>query len=358
MKYYKMLTLFFFSVLIGACSGEKKNTQDSEESVETVLPEDANEVTVMELKEADFFHELISNGKLSARRSADLRFESNEEIASIYVKNGQRVRKGQKLAELTPFRLGNKLSQATDALERAKLELQDVLIGQGYLLADTSKVPQETMRLIRVKSGYDQALVQYQLAAYEQEKAVLLAPFDGIVANLFTKEHNNTSASDIFCTLIDPGSLEASFTVLESELSLIKTGDKVQVTPYATPDVKVDGRITEVNPVVDENGMVQLKAAVSEKSNLFEGMNVRVSIQRVVPRQLIVPKEAVVLRSGKQVVFTLVNDKAYWNYVQTALENAAYYTVVEGLKPGDTVITSGNINLAHEAPVTIITIND
>lgn len=358
MGYYKMLTFLFLSGLCLSCGGEKKDSSEAEGSVETALPEDKNEVTVMTLNETDFYHELISNGKLSARRSADLRFESSEEIATVYVKNGERVRKGQKLAELTTFRLGNKMALAKDAMERAKLELQDQLIGQGYMLADSAKVPKETMRLVRVKSGYDQALANYELAAYEEEKAVLIAPFDGIVANLFTKEHNSSSTSDIFCTIIDPGSLESSFTVLESELPLIRIGDKVEVMPYAAPGTKTDGRITEINPVVDTNGMVQVKAAVSGSSNLFEGMNVRVSIQRLVGKQLVVPKEAVVLRSGKQVVFTLVDEKAYWNYAQTGLENAGYYTVIEGLKPGDIVITSGNINLAHEAPVTIVASGD
>ena len=61
-----------------------------------------------------------------------------------------------------------------------------------------------------------------------------------------------------------------------------------------------------------------------------------------------------VLRSGKQVVFTLVNGKAHWNYVRTGLENADSYTIVEGLKAGDRVITTGNLNLAHEASVTVV----
>lgn len=354
MKYYNLLALLLLSGMIMGCGGEKKDAGTDEESIETVLPDETNEVTVMALEEGNFYHELISNGKLSARKHVDLRFESAEPIAAIYVKNGDKVIKGQKLASLSTFRLINKLDLAKDALERAKLELQDVLIGQGYMLADSAKVPEATMQLVRTKSGYDQALVQYELASYEEEKAVLVAPFNGIVANLFAKEQNTSSLSEVFCTIIDPGSLEASFTILESELPLVKTGDKVEVTPYAAPDTKAEGRITEINPIVDDNGMVQIKAAVGEKSNLFEGMNVRVSIQRTVPKQLVVPKEAVVLRSGKQVVFTLVNGKAYWNYAQTGLENAGHYTVIDGIKAGDKVITSGNINLAHEAPVSVI----
>ena len=83
-------------------------------------------------------------------------------------------------------------------------------------------------------------------------------------------------------------------------------------------------------------------------------MNVRVSVQRSLGKQLVVPKTAVVLRSGKQVVFTLVDGHAYWNYVRAGLETADSYTLLEGLKEGDGVITSGNINLAHESPVKVI----
>lgn len=355
MKYYKLLTLLLFAGLV-ACGG--KESASDEDSIETSLPEESNEVTVVTLQETDFHHELVSNGKLSARRFADLRFESAEPIATIYVKNGERVSKGQKLAELSTFRLSNKTSQAKDALERARLELQDMLIGQGYMLDDSAKVPPATLQLVRVKSGYDNALIQYELAKYEEQHAVLTAPFDGTVANLFAKEFNTASTSEVFCSIIDSRSLEASFTVLESELPLIRTGDKVEVTPYAAPDSKTEGRITEVNPIVDANGMVQVKAAVTDKGNLFEGMNVRVSVQRSVNKQLVVPKTSLVLRSSKQVIFTLVDGKAYWNYVQTGLENANYYTVTEGLKAGDIVITSGNINLAHEAPVTVISGKD
>lgn len=340
---------------MAACTGEKEE-KGAEESVETALPDATNEVTVMELKATEFNHELISNGKLSARNFVDLKFESAEPIAKIYVKNGDRVAKGQKLAELSTFRLANKAAQAKDALERAKLELQDVLIGQGYKLEDSTKVPPATLQLVRVKSGYDQALISWQLAEYELHKAVLTAPFDGVVANLFAKEFNTASTSDIFCSIVDPRSLEAAFTVLESELPLIKAGDRVEVTPFALSDVTADGRISEINPLVDKDGMVQVKAAVNGNGKLFEGMNVRVSIHRSLGKQLVVPKSAVVLRSGKQVVFVLdsTKTKANWVYVQTGLENTDSYTIVDGLQEMDTVITSGTINLAHEAPVRIM----
>lgn len=353
MKYYNLFIILFLAGMV-ACSGEKKEGDTQEESVETVLPDEANEVTVMTLAPTDFNHELVSNGKLSAHHFVDLKFESAEPIAVIHVKNGDRVTKGQKLAELSLFRLNNKLAQTKSSLDNAELELQDVLIGQGYRWEDSAKVPAATMQLAKVKSGYNQALAQHQLAEYELKNAVLTAPFDGVVANLFSKQYNTASTAETFCSIIDNRSLEADFTVLESELPLIKNGDRVEVAPFAIPDVKTEGRISEINPLVNADGMVKVKAAVGDNGKLFEGMNVRVSIHRSLGKQLVVPKEAVVLRSGKQVVFTLTDDKAYWNYVHTGLENASSYTIVDGLKEGDIVITSGNINLAHEAPVKVI----
>jgi RND family efflux transporter MFP subunit len=356
MSWIERLFLLLAVAGITACGGAKEGGDD-EETVETLLPDASSVVTVMTLHPSDFHQELISNGKLNATQLADLRFESAEPIAAIFVKNGDRVAKGQKLAELTSFRLSNKTAQAKDALDKASLELQDVLIGQGYAPADSAKTPPEIMQLARTRSGYSQALSQYQLAVYEEEHATLTAPFDGIVANLFAKTFNPASTSEVFCTIIDVRTMEASFTVLESELSLIKTGDKVVVAPFfALPEGVTEGRVSEINPIVDANGMVKVKAVVANRGGLFEGMNVRVSASTTPNNQtgaLVVPKEAVVIRSGKQVVFTLVDGKAYWNYVQTGLENASSYIITEGLKDGDVVITSGNINLAHESTVSV-----
>jgi len=106
--------------------------------------------------------------------------------------------------------------------------------------------------------------------------------------------------------------------------------------------------------MVDDNGMVKVWASVDGGGGLIDGMNVRISVKRAIDKALVIPKSAVVLRSGRQVVFTLDGNKAMWNYITTGLENLSEYTVTDGLTPGMKVITSGNVNLAHESPVRII----
>ena len=342
--------LLLLCVTVGACTDTEKEA-GKEDNVSTVLLDEKNDVSVMTLKRQTFSHELVSNGKIVARNKVDLRFESSEIVEKIYVKNGDVVRKGQKLAELDKFNLHNQLLQAADALERAKLELQDVLIGQGYAIDEFDNVPPDVMKLAKVKSGYEQNLAIYELAEFELKQAVLTAPFDGIVANLFGKQYNLPDNSEPFCRILSSESMEVSFKILESELPLLHRGDRVEILPFSSAKPS-SGSITEINPLVDENGMVGVKASIASGSGLFDGMNVRVSVKRTVPDQFVVPKTAVVLRSGKPVMFTYKDGKALWNYVQTGMENMTEYTISgEELEEGMQVIVSGNMNLAHETPV-------
>lgn len=336
-----------------SCGGEKEKIDD--EGVETALVAEPNEVNVSVLTKRDFNHELISNGKVAASRMADLRFEAAAPVQKIYVKNGDRVRRGDKIAELDRFKLRNRLKQSKDEHERAYLDLQDVLIGQGFAPDDTLHIPKKVLSLAKTKSGYERTKIQYDLAKYEYEQAELIAPFDGVVANLFVKEMNQPKAGDPFCRIIGSDGLEVEFQVLESELPLLRKGNIVEIAPYAIREKSVEGRVSEINPLVDATGMVKVKASVSAGAGLFEGMNVKVKVQRALGEALVVPKEAVVLRTGRKVMFKLINAKAYWVYVETGMENSDSFTIMENkdLGQGDTIIVSGNINLAHESPVIV-----
>ena len=345
--FYLFLCLFLLS-----CSSKKD--KNNEGNVQTVLPDEVSEVRAMRLELSDFYLELIANGVVSAQNKADLRFQLSENIAAIYVKNGDRIVKGQKIAMLDQFKLQNALTQAKDNLERAKLDLQDVLIGQGYSLSDTAKIPTDVMRLAKVKSSYDNSANQYAFAAYNLKNSTLYAPFDGIVANLFSKVYNLPDGSKPFCTIIDNLHPEVDFKVLENELPYLRVGNKVRVSPFSANDYICDGQITEINPSVDANGMVIVKASINNpKNQLYDGMNVKIQLQRSLGRQLVIPKEALVLRTNRKVVFTLKNEHAQWVYVQTGLENSTGYVVTEGLNAGDSVIYEGNINLADQTPVKI-----
>lgn len=343
--------IFLFSLLAcAACSGSKDPNADDDAKRAAIAPADnVAEVTAMELQPSIFSHEIVSNGRLAARERVDVNFQSSGVIAEIYVKNGQHVAKGQKIASLDAYRLKNQLEKDRNSVASARLEMQDIIIGQGYDPEHLDLVPADVLRLARLKSGLEQAELALNATRRDLDDATLTAPISGTIANLTTKPHNLTS-SDPICRIINDGGMDVQFSVMESELPMVKTGDVVAVTPFSGGATR-QGRVAEINPMVDENGMVKVWASVAGGKGLIDGMNVRVRVKRVAENALVVPKTAVVLRSGRQVVFTLENGKAVWNYVSTGLENLNEYTITEGLKPGMKVITSGNINLAHESPV-------
>lgn len=349
----KLTILLSAFCLAWACSSDKE--EKKEENVQQILPETPTEVTVETLKTKTFSSEIVSNGQLTSSNIAELRFQSAEPIAKVYVHNGQLVNKGQKIAELQSFSYENKLRQAKDDIERTKLDLQDILIGQGYKLKDTASVPDDVMELASVKSGYSRALSQYKMVEYDNHRMVLVAPISGVVANIKDTKNTIANTAEPFCSIVDMNAMEVSFSVLENEFGVIKIGDKVKITPYAMSDTQMQGKITEINPWVGKDGMVAVKASISYNPKMVEGMNVKVSIFRSLDKQWVVPKTAVVLRTGKPVVFAYKDGKALWNYVTTGLENATEYTITsETLNEGDVIITTGNVNLAHESPVTVV----
>ena len=354
MKHLCFFCLIFLSLL--SCSSKKDSADEG--SVSTVLPEEIAEVRAMRLELTDFPDERIANGIVSARNKADLRFQLSENISAIYVKNGDRVTRGQKIAMLDQFKLQNAFSLTQDNLERAKLDLQDVLIGLGYSLSDSARIPDEVMQLAKVKSNYNNSVNQFELAKYNLNNSILYAPFDGVVANLFSKVYNLPDGSQPFCTIIDNLHPEIDFKVLESELLYLRVGDKIQAVPFSAEDYSCEGRVVEINPSVDKNGMVMVKANINNPQNrLYDGMNVKIQLQRSLGLQLVIPKEALVLRTNRKVVFTLKDERAQWVYVQTSLENSSSYVVTEGLNAGDSVIYEGNINLADQTPVKLKTKN-
>ena len=356
MRYSTFLTAILLIISISSCKQKGSDTANSsgDRIDTTIVNVDKQKVSVMILRYSDFNKEIISNGKLVALKKADLKFRFTENVAVVYVKNGDRVEKGQIIAKLDNFTLTSTLKQTLIQYEKAKVDLQDVLMSQGYNNRDTSLIPDIAMKTARARSGIDKAKSDLEMAEYNLRASVLTSPFSGIVANLFSKENNISNPGEKFCTIIDDNQFEAEFPVLESELASVKKGQSVRIIPYSFGDVIVKGEINKINPVVDQNGMVRVNAVCNNTGhNLFEGMNIKIIMEERVPHQLVIPKQAVVLRSEKQVVFTYASDRAKWVYVKTGLENISSFIVTSGLQEGDTIIYEGNLNLAHDAGVTI-----
>ncbi len=336
-------------------------TNDDRYSKDSRLEQTAenNVVEVITLERTDFPRQLLSNGKLVAASRASLSFSSPGPISSVNARNGQYVSKGAVIARVSRPDLELALETAQLSLEKAQMDLYDYLVGQGYPARDTSSPPAEIMAAARMTSGWSSAKNALAKARLDLDGTVLKAPFSGRVADIRLHRHDQ-SGTDTFCTLIYDSSFDVDFTVMESEYSFLSKGLTVKVTPFADNSFTCSGNITDINPLVDGNGQILVRARVKGAGKLLDGMNVKVTVERMIPDVLVVPRSAVVIRDNLDVLFTYTDDgKAHWTYVNIITSNGDSHVVTANtsrgavLSEGDRVIVSGNLNLADDSSVVL-----
>lgn len=342
------------TVFLSSCASGDSGTFKEGKAVS--VPQ-VNEVEVIVLEKTDFARQLLSNGKLKAWRRASLVFGTAGVLSQVNATNGSLVQEGTVIARVDSPDLELSLEAAQIALEKARLSLYDVLAGQGYAAMDTLSVPSDVLEMAKMRSGYTSSLNSLQKARYDVEGMVLKAPFKGRIADLKLSRYDKVS-SDVFCTLIDDSSFDVDFPVMESEYAFVAKGLPVKVSPFADPSVRLDGVVTQINPTVDKNGQISVRAKVRNDGSLIDGMNVKVIVERLMPGQLVVPRSAVVVRDNLDVLFTYSDDgKAHWTYVNILESNGDSHVVQANLdrgaslKAGDKVIVSGNLNLADGSSV-------
>ena len=283
------------ALVLTACGGQTGQSSPANDSTQTVMDSVTTSaptpITSLDsLAPAGFIKTM---GKVVTARFADLSFETALPIERVLVRNGQRVRRGQVLAQLDLFKLRNAIEKQQRAVEQAQLQIeqaylqmQDVIISQGYDPDKASAIPADVKHNADVKSGY--ALSKSQLATartalavaqHELRSGVLTAPFDGVAANLKIQAHQLAQPGQTVCRVIATGDMEVEFRVMEADLCRYKIGMGVNVIPVADKGKQYTAVVNVINPVVDEQGAVTLRARLSDAQGLFDGMNVEVILK-------------------------------------------------------------------------------
>lgn len=344
--------------LLSGCSG-RSGRSDSARDSKLEYEHATNKVETLVLKKTDFKREVLSNGKLEAKAKVRLQFGSSAVVREVAVENGSVVRKGSLVAAQESDGVELALDAARIAVKKSELDYLDVLAGLGYAVADSASVPQDIKSMARMRSGWYAARNSLRKAELDLEGAVVRAPVSGKIAGLTLRKYD-CSGTEPFCTIIDDSELYVNFSVLESEYSFLEKGQEVEVVPFSGEPRMFRGKILSINPLVDKNGQVSVKAGLRNDGSLVDGMNVRISICRRVPGMLVVPKSAVVIRDNETVLFRESDGKALWTYVNVLMSNSSEYAVTANtergaaLSEGDAVIVSGNLNLADGSEVTVI----
>jgi RND family efflux transporter MFP subunit len=347
----KVITRIIFLLIIAFLfSCKSKTTENLEEMARRSSRTEAVLVKTVKLEPSTFYHELISNGKAWSSKKAVVPFKVNGIISELNIRNGQKVIDGDLLAVIEDFDYKMQLTRAQQGLEKAEINFKDDLIG-NFSTFDTTNLSPAKVKISRIRSGLEDAVTNLAVAENNYKNTRVYAPLGGVVANLEAKQWNPSQNYQNLCTIIFDEVMEVEFPVIESEFSFITRGMPVGIIPFINDSTLISGNITEINPQVDANGMVKVKAEFRNNGRLIDGMNVKVVIRKPVPSRLVVPKEALVIRQGRDVIFVRQDSLAIWKYVTVEFENSTSLSIKKGLEPGDLVIISGNVNLAHETVV-------
>ncbi len=348
-RYY--ITQLLIIALLFSC--KPKKTENLEEMARLSTHPEAVLVKSVKLGKSTFYHELISNGKILSSKKAVVPFKLNGIISELNIENGQKVKAGDLLAIIEDFEYKTKLTQARQGLEKAEINFKDDLLS-NYYTADTAGLSQAKIKISRIRSGLDDAITALAVAEYNFNNTRVYAPLTGVVANLEARQWNPSQNYKDLCTILFDEIMEVQFNVIESEYSFLSKNMPVEILPFVDDSIKITGTISNINPQVDENGMIKVTAEFRNNRKLIDGMNVKVVIRKPVPNRLVVPKEALVIRQGRDVIFIRQDSLAIWKYVTVEFENSTSLSVKEtpdGIHPGDLVIIRGNVNLAHETIV-------
>ncbi len=351
--------LFFCLFMLYNCEKQRDGT-------ETYQPENNNRssntsepitIRAVPAERVPFSLRTITTGHLSAARQAEISMPVSGLLQELPLSEGQLIKEGDLMAKIDDTALRFQLDDYQFAYEDALLKKNDLLIANGGQAGvDTSVNPQK-LKLIIIESGFERAKQNIRRGEHELAQARLLAPFSGIVAELEARRHQQINAGEKICRLIDPQSFQVVFQVLETDALQVRKGQVVKVFPNARPDLELSASVANIDPIVSENGLVKIKADLRFPKSFqpLEGLKVKVYLEKRIPNQIVIPKSALVLRSGRQVVFVYDPDEslAKWHYVEVAYENNEQLAIGEGLEAGDLVIHEGNLNLAHDAEVTL-----
>lgn len=334
-------------------------TASAEKEVMVKLPdEQAINVTIKKASLENFEYRIHLNGKIKSLRDQVIFSENAGRIVSFSVTEGDYAQAGSVLAIFDMNAIKQHMERANLEQYNAQKEYESQLLGYESLL--TGKTGQEANAIkqkLKISTGLAVADQTIKELTYELNKSSIRAPFSGIIADVKVLNGQMIKAGDELFRIYDPASLLLEVNVLEADIGYVKKGKGVDIIPIGEASDRYKGYVSEINPYVDESGMVKVRLKITDHSykksdnKLFPGMNCDAVINVPSKKALVVPKDALVIRNGKPVIFTYKDGSAKWNDVVTGRDNGEEVEIKSGLAAGEKVIITNNLQLSHGTAV-------
>lgn len=295
---------------------------------------------------------LSANGSLAAWREVQVGTEaSGQRIETVAVDIGQRVKKGQLLAQLASSSLGAELAASKAALLEAQAAAQDAAANAARLksLAGTEAVSAQQVDQATAADAAARARVAAAQARVKADELRLsytrvVAPADGVIATKEAVEGALPQPGQTLFTLIRDGRLEWRAEVPGADLATLSPGQKARITPAG--GTAVDGKVRLVAPTVDPatrmgRVLVDVPAAGSAGA-VRAGMFARGEFVLGEAQVLTLPQGALLLRDGFAYVFRIESgSKVRQVKVEAGRRQGDRVEIRAGLKAGEAVVQQG-----------------
>ena len=369
------VVLFAFVTLsLAACkkgdAKDKDSTDGAPAAADAAGPgarKDSLSLPVMaeEARNGDLVLRVNTTGVIRSEALVKLTVEAGGVIAELPARSGAMVKKGDVILKLDPVPFAMKVRSAQSKLEEAQQRMLESYAPESIA---TGRSPSpEQRRAFASKAGLSGAQLDLESAKLEQAKAVLYAPFDGVLDVVKVTLGERVNGLQDVAALVDPVHLRVDAQVFEHDLAVLRPGNEAFITSAGAPGRELHGKIETILPLLDSASHAgRAVVRFDGDGRLRPGMYAEVQLESTrLPNRRLVPSRAVVERDGRPLVFVVRDGRAQWTYIEVGRSNGVdtevlpdTVTGVIPVNPGDMVIVDGHLTLTHDASVTITAVRD
>lgn len=351
-KYKKIVMISLPLLFIGGLVAYRYWPDNADQPEENPMPGKAKSSTLNVqaciAKEQKLVSSIPAVGTLLPNEEVDLTAESAGKVVGIYFKEGSRVKEGDLLLKVDDSDLLAQHQRASfqRKLLEEKLNRQRVLFEQEAVSREEYDQVQTDFNMVEA----DIALLDVKIA-----KTELRAPFDGLIGFREVSLGAYLQPGVLVSRLVDDNRLKVEFSIPEKYAGLPLINAKVSFTIEAS-DKEFTATVYAVDPRVDpETRTIMLRARCDRAdSRLSAGMFARLNlITSQSEHSILLPTEAIVPEMGGKRVWKQVNGKAQSVPVETGERTDEQIEVLSGIEVGDTIITTGLMQIRSDASIHI-----
>jgi len=305
-------------------------------------------VTAISLSLKQIADNLTVTGTIEPDESVEISSEIDGKVKQIFFEEGRRIGKNDMLIKIVDDDLQAELKKAQFEYDLAvqKEQRRQRLLEKGGLSQEEYDEARTEMNTLNA---------EIDRLKIEIEKTELRAPFNGVIGFRYVSQGSYLNPGSQIARIVKVQPIKVAFSVPEKYSQSVTIGQEIAFTIEGIKDT-FEGNVYAKDPAIDPETRTQLMKA---KCNNSRGLLLPGSFTRIVvpleqfEKTLVVPSEAIIPELGKQKVFVYKNGVAIQKEVQTGLRQADNVQILAGLQVGDTVITSGMLQLKNNTPVEI-----